>query len=184
MIRSRRMPFGAEVQPDGGVRFHLWAPAAQSVALSLENSKTALLPFVPTGQGWFELTTSQARAGSLYRFEIGSEALVPDPGSRFQPHDVHGPSEVIDPSAFDWNDRDWHGRPWEEAITYELHVGTFTPEGTFRAAEQKLDYLRDLGITAIELMPLSDFPGARNWGYDGVLPFAPDSSYGRPEDLK
>jgi len=184
MIRSRRMPFGAEVQADGSVRFRLWAPAAKSVALSLENSKTAPLSLAPAGQGWFELTTSQARAGSLYRFQIDDKTLVSDPASRFQPYDVHGPSEVIDPSAFGWNDRSWRGRAWEEAITYELHVGTFTAEGTFRGAEQKLDYLRDLGITAVELMPLSDFPGARNWGYDGVLPFAPDSSYGRPEDLK
>ncbi len=184
MIRSRRMPFGAEVQADGSVRFRLWAPAAKSVALSLENSKTAPLSLAPAGQGWFELTTSQARAGSLYRFQIDDKTLVSDPASRFQPYDVHGPSEVIDPSAFEWNDRSWRGRAWEEAITYELHVGTFTAEGTFRGAEQKLDYLRDLGITAVELMPLSDFPGARNWGYDGVLPFAPDSSYGRPENLK
>ena len=178
------MPFGAEVQPDGSVRFRLWAPAAKDVALNLEKVKSAPLPLAPAGQGWFELITSHARSGSLYRFEIDSKTLVPDPASRFQPHDVHGPSEVIDASAFPWNDRNWRGRPWEEAVIYELHVGTFTPEGTFRGVEQKLDYLRDLGITAIELMPLSDFPGARNWGYDGVLPFAPDSSYGRPEDLK
>jgi maltooligosyltrehalose trehalohydrolase len=178
------MPFGAEVQPDGSVRFRLWAPAAKSVALSLENVNTRPLPLTPTGQGWFELTTSQARAGSLYRFDIDGKIMVPDPASRFQPHDVHGPSEVIDPAAFGWTDDHWRGRPWEEAVIYELHVGTFTPEGTLRSVEQKLDYLRDLGITAIELMPLSDFPGARNWGYDGVLPFAPDSSYGLPEDLK
>ena len=177
------MPFGAEVQPDGSVRFRLWAPAAKNVALNLENVKTPLA-LAPADQGWFELTTSQAPPGSLYRFEIDGKTLVPDPGSRFQPHDVHGPSEVIDASAFHWNEHNWRGRPWQEAVTYELHVGTFTPEGSFRGVEQKFDYLRDLGITAIELMPLSDFPGARNWGYDGVLPFAPDSSYGRPEDLK
>jgi malto-oligosyltrehalose trehalohydrolase len=97
---------------------------------------------------------------------------------------VHGPSEVVDPSGFDWRDQNWHGRPWEEAILYELHVGAFTPDGTFAGVADRLDYLADLGITAIELMPLSDFPGKRNWGYDGVLPFAPDSVYGRPEDLK
>ena len=178
------MPFGAEVQPDGSVRFRLWAPAAKSVTLTLENVKTSALPLAAAGQGWFELSTSQARAGSLYRFQIDGKTLVPDPASRFQPQDVHGPSKVIDASAFPWNDHDWRGRPWEEAVIYELHVGTFTSEGTFRGVEQKLDYLRDLGVTAIELMPLSDFPGSRNWGYDGVLPFAPDSSYGRPEDLK
>lgn len=178
------MPFGAEVQPDGSVRFRLWAPAANSVAVNLGNANTAPLPLAPAGQGWFELTTSQAHVGSLYRFQIDGKSLVADPASRFQPQDVHGPSEVIDPAGFGWKDQDWRGRPWEQAVIYELHVGTFTPEGIFRGVGQKLDYLRDLGVTAIELMPLSDFPGARNWGYDGVLPFAPDSSYGRPEDLK
>ena len=178
------MPFGAEVQPDGSVRFRLWAPAAKNVSLRLENVKTDPLPLSPSSQGWFELTTNQAGAGSLYRFQIDGKIEVPDPASRFQPHDVHGPSEVINPSAFEWTDTHWRGRSWEQAVIYELHVGTFTPEGSFRGVEQKLDYLRDLGITAIELMPLSDFPGSRNWGYDGVLPYAPDSSYGRPEDLK
>jgi maltooligosyltrehalose trehalohydrolase len=178
------MPFGAEVQPDGSVRFRLWAPAAKNVSLRLENVKTDPLPLPSSSQGWFELTTKQAGSGSLYRFQIDGKTEVPDPASRFQPHDVHGPSEVIDTSTFDWTDTHWRGRPWEQAVIYELHVGTFTPDGTFRGVEQKLDYLRDLGITAIELMPLSDFPGSRNWGYDGVLPYAPDSSYGRPEDLK
>src|SRR5215469_7664718 len=184
MMSSHRMPFGAELQPDGKVRFRLWAPAAKSVSLSLENPQTPPLPLAGAGHGWFELTTSQARAGSRYRFEIDGKTLVPDPASRFQPHDVHGPSEVIAVLAFPWNDHNWRGLPWEEAVIYELHLGSFTPEGTFQGVEQKLDYLRDLGITAVELMPLSDFPGSRNWGYDGVLPFAPDSSYGRPEDLK
>ncbi len=110
--------------------------------------------------------------------------LVPDPASRFQPHDVNGPSEVIDPNAFAWQDAAWRGRPWAEAVIYELHVGTFTPQGTFAAARERLDYLRELGVTAIELMPVADFPGRRNWGYDGVFTFAPDSSYGRPEELK
>ena len=117
-----------------------------------------------------------------FRIDDGQE--VPDPASRFQPRDVHGPSEVIDPGAFDWQDRDWHGRRWEEAVIYELHVGAFTPSGTFSAVRERLDYLADLGITAVELMPVADFPGQRNWGYDGVFPFAPDSTYGRPEDLK
>jgi malto-oligosyltrehalose trehalohydrolase len=109
---------------------------------------------------------------------------VPDPASRHQPEDVHGPSEVIDPTAYCWRDAVWRGRPWEEAILYELHIGAFTPEGTFRAAIGKLDHLAALGITAVEIMPIGDFPGGRNWGYDGVLPYAPDASYGRPDDLK
>ena len=109
---------------------------------------------------------------------------MPDPASRFQPEDVHGPSEVIDPAAYRWPDESWRGRPWHEAVLYELHVGAFTPEGTFRAAIGRLDHLASLGVTAIEIMPVGDFPGRRNWGYDGVLPYAPDSTYGRPEDLK
>jgi len=134
--------------------------------------------------GWFELITDAAKSGSQYYFRIDSEREVPDPASRFQPLDVHGPSEVIDPLAFDWRDLAWRGRPWEEAVIYELHVGAFTPAGTFSAMGERLDYLVDLGITAVELMPVADFPGKRNWGYDGVFPFAPDSIYGRPEDLK
>ena len=129
------------------------------------------------------MITAQARAGDLYCFVLPSGLTVPDPASSFQPDDVHGPSEVIDYSGWPGNPH-WKGRPWEEAIIYELHVGAFTPEGTFRGAIDRLDHLQALGITAIELMPIGDFSGRRNWGYDGVLPFAPDSSYGRPEDLK
>ena len=132
---------------------------------------------------WFEALVPSARAGTLYRYRIDGGQLVPDPASRFQPQDVDGPSEVVDPSAFRWKEG-WQGRPWREAVIYELHVGTFTPEGTYAAVSRKLDSLKETGITAIELMPLSDFAGRRNWGYDGVLPFAPDSAYGRPEDLK
>ena len=109
---------------------------------------------------------------------------MPDPASRFNPDDVHGPSEVVDPAAFVWEDGAWRGRPWRDAVIYELHVGTFTPAGTFAGVAGRLDYLSELGITAIELMPVADFPGRRGWGYDGVLPFAPDACYGRPEELK
>jgi len=177
------MPFGAEVQKDGKVRFCLWAPAAKVVELHIDDS-SRLLPLRKMESGWFELITTDASPGTRYKFRIDDRGEVPDPASRFQPHDVHGPSEVIDPQAFEWRDHQWHSRCWKEAVIYELHVGAFTPEGTFRAVEDKLGYLHDLGVTAVELMPISDFPGTRNWGYDGVLPFAPDSSYGRPEDLK
>jgi maltooligosyltrehalose trehalohydrolase len=119
-----------------------------------------------------------------YRFVIDDGTEVPDPASRFQPEDVDGPSEIIDPLAFGWTDLGWRGRPWHEQIVYELHVGTFTPEGTFRAIIDKLDYLVDLGITTIELLPIAEFRGRWNWGYDGSQLFAPDASYGRPEDLK
>jgi len=184
MERKHTMPFGAEVLSNGSVRFRLWAPNAKRVALCLENGRRGTHFVLPLENGWFERISPEATAGSLYRFQIDDKVEVPDPASRFQPQDVQGPSEVVDPTAFHWNDEHWRGRPWEEAVIYELHVGTFSPEGTFRGVEQKLDYLRDLGITAVELMPVADFSGTRNWGYDGVLLFAPDSSYGRPEDLR
>ena len=185
MKRRHNMPFGAECNDDGSVRFRLWAPAAHKVDLCLVGSNSSkALSMEPSDQGWFELATDAAKAGTQYRFRINGGQEVPDPASRFQPEDVHGPSEVIDATTFDWRDEAWRGRRWEEAVIYELHVGAFTPAGTFSAAAERLDYLADLGITAIELMPVADFPGRRNWGYDGVLPFAPDSSYGRPEDLK
>ena len=181
--RAHPMPFGAQVLPDGSVRFRLWAPTADRIALWLEDSQTRL-PMTRQTDGWFEWTTARAYPGTRYRFELEGGTKVPDPASRYQPQDIHGPSEVVDPTVYRWTDAAWTGRPWHETVLYELHVGTFTPEGTFRAAIDRLDDLVDLGVTAIELMPVADFPGSRNWGYDGVLPFAPDSSYGRPEDLK
>ena len=179
------MPFGAEVADDGHTRFRLWAPAATMVEVELPGplSAPACLEMEQRTGGWFELTAA-APAGSLYRFRIDGGATVPDPASRFNPDDVHGPSQVIDPADFAWTDTAWRGLPWESAALYELHVGTFTPEGTFRGVMSRLDHLATLGITAIELMPVADFPGRRGWGYDGVLPFAPDASYGNPDDLK
>ena len=177
------MPFGTELRPDGAVRFRLWAPEQQRVRLVLEGQDETLA-MEPRSDGWHELATSAARAGTQYCFELANGMRVPDPASRYQPRDVHGPSEVIDPAAYQWRDGSWRGRPWHEAVLYEMHVGAFTPEGSFRAAIERLDHLVDLGVTALELMPLADFPGRRNWGYDGVLLFAPDASYGRPDDLK
>ena len=185
MKRRHDMPFGAECGDDASVRFRLWAPAARKVDLCLVGSNgSRTLSMEPRAQGWFELATDAATAGTKYRFRIDGGQEVPDPASRFQSEDVHGPSEVIDSTTFNWQDGSWRGRPWEEAVIYELHVGTFTPAGIFSAVAERLDYLADLGVTAIEVMPVADFPGKRNWGYDGVLPFAPDSAYGRPEDLK
>jgi maltooligosyltrehalose trehalohydrolase len=185
MKRRHNMPFGAEYRDDGTVRFRLWALAARQVELCLAASNSAAgLSLARSDDGWFELVTDAAKPGTRYRFRIDGGQYVPDPASRFQPEDVHGPSEVIDPTTFDWKGAPWRGRRWEEAVIYELHVGAFTPAGTFSAVRERLDYLADLGITAIELMPVADFPGRRNWGYDGVFPFAPDSTYGRPEDLK
>ncbi len=185
MKRRHSMPFGAEYRDDGTVRFRLWAPAAHQVELCIAEPKSAArLSLERYDDGWFELVTDAARLGTRYRFRIDGGQEVPDPASRFQPEDVHGPSEVMDPTSFDWTDDSWRGRSWEEAVIYELHVGAFTSAGTFSAVGERLDDLADLGITAIELMPVADFPGRRNWGYDGVFPFAPDNTYGRPEDLK
>jgi maltooligosyltrehalose trehalohydrolase len=185
MKRRHSMPFGAEYRGDGSVRFRFWAPVARQVELSFVRAKESVrLPLERRDKGWFELTTDAAGPGTQYYFRIDDTHDVPDPASRFQPLDVHGPSEVIAASEFDWKDDAWRGRPWEEAVIYELHVGAFTRSGTFSAVRDRLDYLADLGITALELMPVADFPGLRNWGYDGVFLFAPDSSYGRPEDLK
>jgi maltooligosyltrehalose trehalohydrolase len=184
MKRHHSMPFGAEWR-DGSTRFRLWAPAAREVEVCFADAKKMRsIPLERGERGWFEVTTAAAKPGTLYRYRIDGEREAPDPASRFQPHDVHGPSEVIDPFAFPWQDGSWAGLNWNGAVIYELHVGTFTKSGTFSGVMEKLDYLAALGVTAIELMPVSDFPGRRNWGYDGVLPFAPDSSYGRPKDLK
>jgi maltooligosyltrehalose trehalohydrolase len=183
MMHRHGMPFGAELRADGSTRFRLWAPGAASVELELAGSAgQARLAMRRDANGWHELVT-RAAAGTRYRFVVGDGLLVPDPASRCNPDDVHGASEVVDPHAYRWR-HDWRGRPWYEAVVYELHIGTFTPEGTFAAAAARLPALAALGITAVELMPVADFPGARNWGYDGVLPFAPDSSYGRPDELK
>jgi maltooligosyltrehalose trehalohydrolase len=179
--RRHNMPFGAELTSDGRVRFRLWAPAAHEVELVLSEGTTRMSA---QGEGWFELVTHKARAGSRYRYRIDGKLEVPDPASRSNPEDVHGLSEVIDPTQFEWHDLEWRGRPWHEAVIYELHVGTFSPEGTFAGVEKKLDHLVELGITVIELMPIADFPGKRGWGYDGVLAFAPEAAYGRPEALK
>ena len=174
------MPFGAQVLGEGGVRFRLWAPAAQQVALSLDG---ASFPMKGLEDGWFE-RVEKARPGARYRYRIDGGEEVPDPASRFQPGDAEGPSEVVDAAAFPWQDGPWRGRPWREAVIYELHAGTFSSRGNYEGILERLPYLRDLGVTALELMPLADFCGRRNWGYDGVLPFAPDSRYGRPEALK
>ena len=178
------MPFGAHLNDDGTVRFRLWTPNAESVALRLSGSPDHDFAMTPSDGGWYEIATSEAGSGSRYQFVIDGQQAVPDPASRYQPEGVHGASEVIDPSSFEWRDAEWRGRPWHEAVIYELHVGTFSPAGTYAGAEAKLDYLADLGVTAVELMPLASFPGERNWGYDGVLPYAPAKPYGRPEDLK
>ena len=180
------MSFGAELTSSGEVRFRLWAPGARDVELVLHDNpeQPRLLEMGALPGGWYELVTREARVGSRYRYRIDHKQEVPDPASRANPDDIHGPSEVIDPLAFEWDDDAWRGRPWNEAAIYELHVGTFSPEGTFAGAEKKLGHLVELGVTVIDLMPIADFPGRRGWGYDGVLQFAPEAAYGRPDELK
>jgi len=183
MRLAHAMPFGAECRADA-TRFRLWAPSCEHVALELGRGTPRVLDMHAQEGGWHELVVPGVGAGAAYAFRVDDGRVVPDPASRANPWDVGGPSMVVDPRAFEWDDGTWRGRPWHEAVVYELHVGTFTGEGTFGAAIARLDYLAALGVTAIELMPVADFAGRRNWGYDGVLPFAPDSAYGFPEDLK
>lgn len=184
--RLKSPGFGTAFEADGSVRFNLWAPGVSQVDLVLPETHQ-IIPMLPDENQVYHHSLPGLAEGTLYQYQIehdGTKLLVPDPASRFQPFDVHGPSCLMNPDHFNWEDKEWHGRPWEETVIYELHVGSFTPEGTFNALIGKLDYFVDLGVTAIELMPIADFPGARNWGYDGVLLFAPDSRYGHPDDLK
>jgi malto-oligosyltrehalose trehalohydrolase len=179
MRRHHVLPFGAELVP-GGTRFRLWAPRANSVALQLADG---LLPMGPEPEGWFALTTDRAGPGTRYRYVVEGNAY-PDPASRRQPEGVHGASEVVDPGYYAWTASAWRGRAWEEMVIYELHLGTFSQAGGFAGAIGHLDHVRELGATAIELMPIAEFPGTRGWGYDGTYIYAPSSRYGRPEDLK
>jgi maltooligosyltrehalose trehalohydrolase len=172
--------FGARLTSEG-TTFHLWAPAARRVDVVLEQQR---YPLTSCKHGWFETSVPDVKAGARYKFRIDDEIDVPDPASAFQPDDVFGPSEVIDPKNYAWRAADWRGRSWHETVLLEAHVGTFTQEGTYRAMIGKLDHLVETGITALELLPLADFSGRCNWGYDGVLWYAPDSAYGRPDDLK
>lgn len=165
---------------EAGAQFRLWAPAAKRVDVLLDKPHT-----LTRGEdGWFTADIAGVKPGACYRFRVDDEIDVPDPASDFQPDDVSGPSEVIDHAAFAWQATNWRGRPWQDAVIVEAHVGTFTAQGTYRAMIGRLDHLVETGVTVLELMPLADFAGSRNWGYDGVLLYAPDSAYGRPEDLK
>jgi maltooligosyltrehalose trehalohydrolase len=174
--------FGTQLTTHGAL-FRLWAPAAKRVDLVLEAAKKPEA-MQPREGGWFSVEVAGAKAGARYKFRIDDDINVPDPASDFHPDDVSGPSEVIDHLSYRWRAAEWRGRPWHEAVLIETHVGTYTREGTYRAMIGKLDHLVATGITALELMPLADFAGPRNWGYDGVLWYAPDSAYGRPDDLK
>jgi len=175
---ARASPFGATPIAEGRTRFRLWAPAQEQVSVEIEGGE--LFPMRKLADGWFE-AEAPCPAGAPYRYRLRDGLAVPDPASRAQADDVHGPSLVIDPRTYRWRNPEWRGRPWEETVLYELHAGLI---GGFSGVQRELKRLAELGITAVELMPVNDFPGARNWGYDGVLPFAPDRAYGSPDDLK
>jgi maltooligosyltrehalose trehalohydrolase len=174
----RESSFGAVLLAPNLTRFRIWAPQAATVALEIEGARPVTMSSI--GGGWHQ-TEHACGAGTKYRYRVSPDLTVPDPASRLQAHDVHDCSIVVDPNSYRWKLPDWRGRPWHEAVIYELHVGAF---GGFAGVTKWLHYLAELGVTAVELMPVADFPGPRNWGYDGVLPYAPDAAYGSPDDLK
>jgi malto-oligosyltrehalose trehalohydrolase len=178
-----RPTWGAELISQGGARFRLWAPGIEAVWLVAE-ANGATRPLAPQSEHWFEVETEVVEVGQAYSFQLPNGVRIPDPAARAQVSDAHGPSRLVDPRAFAWRSHAWRGRPWEEAVIYELHTGTFTGAGDFDGVRSKLDYIAGLGVTAIELMPVAQFAGRRGWGYDGVLPYAPHVAYGGPEALK
>lgn len=163
------------------VRFRLWAPEAEPLELVVEGERYAMNA---AGEGWFEADVSGLHAGSTYRFRLPDGSEVPDPASHFQPQGLSGPSCLVDHGGFSWKEGEWVAFPWEQAVVSEIHVGTFTEEGTFAAAIERLPHLAATGINALEVLPVAHFPGSRGWGYDGVQHFAPHSAYGSPDDLK
>jgi maltooligosyltrehalose trehalohydrolase len=172
------LPFGANLLGPGQTQFRIWAPRQKEVSVTIEGREP--LPMTACSGGWFEIVVN-CGPGTVYRYLLPDGTAIPDPASRAQSNDVHGPSVVVDPASYKWRNEHWRGRPWEHAVLYELHVGIL---GGFGGVARELPRLAALGITAVELMPVAEFPGARNWGYDGVLPFAPEGSYGKPDDLK
>jgi maltooligosyltrehalose trehalohydrolase len=180
----RRYPIGAEVD-ERGTSFRVWAPLARQLALVIESPSPRALALEPEAGGYFGLHVPGVAAGTRYRLRIDGDAVCADPASRFQPDGPFGPSQVVDPRAFAWTDRRWPGvaEPARQVL-YELHVGTFTPEGTFAAASEQLPALAELGVTMLELMPVNDYAGTRGWGYDGVNLFAPCRNYGTPDDVR
>jgi maltooligosyltrehalose trehalohydrolase len=176
-----RLGLGAESCAEG-VRFRVWAPERRRVEVLIENGLA--VPLAPEAGGYFSGVVPEAAAGALYRYRLDGEGSFPDPCSRFQPKGPHGPSMVVDPKAYKWHDEDWLGITMAGQVIYELHVGTFTKEGTFAAATRELEELKQLGVTVIEVMPVAEFPGQRNWGYDGVNLYAPAHGYGDPEAFK
>ena len=182
---SSSQPFFGAIPSQGGVGFRVWAPAAREATVVLhDGAAQGNHPLARGADGIFDTWVRGAAAGDSYGYLLEGSGPFPDPASRYQPQGVHGPSQVVDPTVYQWTDVRWRPRLLLDLIIYELHVGTFTRQGTFSAARDRLPYLRDLGVTAIELMPVADFPGARNWGYDGTALFAPSRAYGSPDDLR
>ena len=174
---------GSYYMGGGKCRFCVWAPHARRVEVRILSPRNRTVPLKALEMGYYQAVLEDIRPGSLYTYRLDSRKELPDPASRYQPQGVHGPSQVVD-HRYPWDEGPWHGLPIQEYILYELHVGTFSPEGTFEGVISHMDKLKDLGITALELMPVAQFPGGRNWGYDGVYPFAVQNSYGGPENLK
>src|SRR6266540_3262808 len=181
----RRLPIGAEVQPDGGTHFCVWAPAPQEVSLTVQQTeggeRYVALEREPVG--YYSAFVPDVGAGTRYRYRLDGKPLA-DPASRFQPDGPFGPSEIVDPTRYQWTDAGWRGVTLDGQVLYEMHVGTFTPEGTWRSAMGRLPHLVETGITTIEVMPVADFPGRFGWGYDGVLLYAPTRLYGTPDDFR
>ncbi len=186
-LHARRSPVGAEVQPKGGVHFRVWAPASRTVAVVLDEQENLAdareVALAAEADGYWSGVDPDARDGMHYRFKLDSGAF-PDPASRFQPSGPHGASRIVDPASFKWSDNAWPGVRREEQIIYEMHIGTFTAEGTWAAATARLPHLAELGVTLLEVMPVADFPGRFGWGYDGVNLFAPTRLYGGPDDFR
>ncbi|WP_192821053.1 malto-oligosyltrehalose trehalohydrolase [Rufibacter sp. LB8] len=180
-VMARKL--GVRFLPNRQAEVWLWAPKAELVEIILNEGNTSI-PLKKQEYGYWHLLTDQVQPGDLYKFRLNEDQEFPDPASLSQPQGVHGPSEALEVDQFAWTDENWQNHDLETYVLYELHVGTFTPEGTFAGLEEKLDYLKDLGVTAIELMPVAQFPGDRNWGYDGVFPFAVQNSYGGPKALQ
>ncbi len=191
-VAGERPPSAPQLRSQGaelvssGVRYRTWCKHEAVAAVIVDGQKNILrtIPLQAEGGGYYSAIDIAGAAGDLYRYRFGESQAWPDPASRWQPHGVHGPSMVVDPHVFPWRDDGWVAPPYSELIIYELHIGTFTDDGTFRGAIAQLDQLIDLGVNAIELMPIADFPGARNWGYDGVALYAPSRAYGHPDDLR
>jgi maltooligosyltrehalose trehalohydrolase len=177
---KRRLPVGAEVV-EGGVHFRVWAPERRNVDVMIDGRAH---PLTRDESGYFAGRVEGAREGTLYRYRLDGDGQFPDPASRHQPEGPHGPSRVVDPSRFAWTAQGWKGISAEDAVLYEMHVGTFTREGTWAAASERLGHLAELGITLVEMMPVNDFAGRWGWGYDGVNLFAPARIYGAPDDLR